>query len=274
MQIFGVSEPLLRLAAFMAVFVVMAGLEVLRPRRTDHQHRLRRWTTNVAMVTLSNLLVRAIGAGLVPLLAVTAAIAADSWGVGLLALIALPDWLEVVIALVVLDFAVWLQHLLSHKVPLLWRLHQVHHADPTMDLTTGIRFHPIEIALSMIYKVVWVLALGPGALAVIVFEVLLNVGSMFNHANVALPGWLDRILRRLIVTPDMHRVHHSVLRDEHDMNYGFILSIWDHLFATYKAQPRDGHRRMMIGLENFQSEQPTRLLSALMIPFDGSDGSR
>jgi sterol desaturase/sphingolipid hydroxylase (fatty acid hydroxylase superfamily) len=168
---------------------------------------------------------------------------------------------------VLLDFAIWLQHVLSHRVPALWQVHQVHHADRDFDVTTALRFHPVEIGLSMLYKVVWVLALGAPVAAVIIFEVILNAFAIFNHANVALPGRLDRALRVVIVTPDMHRVHHSVLAREHHNNFGFNLSVWDRVFGTYTAQPRDGHDGMTIGLPQFQSEAPARLAWSLSLPF-------
>ena len=166
-----------------------------------------------------------------------------------------------------LDFAIWLQHLGSHTIPALWRIHRVHHADVDIDVTTALRFHPVEIGLSMLYKVVWVLLLGPPAGAVVLFEVILNGGAMFNHANFALPARLDRALRALVVTPDMHRVHHSVIPGEHHSNYGFNLSIWDRSFRTYTAQPEKGHLAMTIGLADFQSDRPSQLGWSLGLPF-------
>ena len=191
--------------------------------------------------------------------------ARNGWGI--LALVDWPSWLEIALAVVVLDFAVWLQHVLSHRIDALWRLHQMHHADIDYDLTTGIRFHPVEIGLSMLYKVVWVLALGAPALAVVLFEIILNGCALFNHGNIRLPLWLDRILRIVIVTPDMHRVHHSVDRREHDTNFGFNLAVWDRLFGTYTAQPARGHEGMTIGLPPFQDDQPTRYFWCLTLPW-------
>jgi len=278
MQITGLPEPALRLAIFVAVFMIMAALEFLWPRRQLRRRRLRRWLTNVGMAGLASLLVRLlamaprlIGAVSLPLAAVGAALAAEQLGWGVLGLVAWPSWLEFIVAIVLLDFAIWLQHLASHKITLLWRLHRVHHADPEFDLTTGIRFHPIEIVLSMLYKIAWVLVLGPTAMAVLIFELILNAGAMFNHANVAIPRWLDAVLRSVIVTPDMHRIHHSVHPAEHDTNYGFNLSIWDRLFRTYTIAPRDGHAEMTIGLEQYQNDKPTRLVASLAIPFQRSD---
>jgi len=174
--------------------------------------------------------------------------------------------LEIVLAVLIFDFAIWLQHLITHKVPLLWRLHRVHHADTEIDVTTAIRFHPVEIALSMLLKVGLVYLIGPAALAIILFEIILNGTAMFNHSNLALPRGVDRVLRLILVTPDMHRVHHSVERAEHDSNYGFSLSIWDRMFRTYIAQPKDGHDAMKIGLQ-WQDERPTKLGWSLWLPF-------
>lgn len=177
-----------------------------------------------------------------------------------------PGWLELVLAVLILDLAIWAQHLVTHKVPLFWRFHRVHHADRDMDVTTGFRFHPVEILASMGLKIGLVYALGPSALAVLVFEVLLSGTALFNHANLALPGWLDRVLRLVLVTPDMHRVHHSVHREEHDSNYGFCLSVWDRIFRTHVPQPKAGHDAMTVGLE-WQDDRPAKLGWALGLPF-------
>lgn len=262
-----IDETTLRLTAFLSIFAIMAVLERLLPKRELRAAVAKRWLTNISITAIASALIRAMALFTVPLAAVAASVYAQSQNFGLLNQLALPTWLEALIAIVVLDFALWLQHLISHKWPLLWRLHQMHHADVDIDVTTAIRFHPLEIALSMLWKIVWVLALGPSAFAVILFEVLLNGCAMFNHANLALPGWLDRILRAVIVTPDMHRVHHSIIRREHDSNYGFNLSIWDRLFRTYSAQPEGGHQKMVIGLKPYQSEAPTRLGWSLFVPF-------
>ena len=268
MQLFGsMSEPLLRFSAFALMFLVMALLEVAAPKRKPAARKARRWATNLAITAIDTTVVRLMAALAVPLVAVAAALWAEQQGIGLLNLVVWPAWVEFIVAFVVLDLAVWLQHLASHKVPLLWRLHQMHHSDIDFDVTTAIRFHPVEIGLSMLYKVVWVLALGASALAVVLFEMILNGSSMFNHANIALPAWLDRLLRVLIVTPDMHRVHHSVEYREHDSNYGFNLSVWDRLFATYTLAPEKGHQGMTIGLSAYQTEEPTRLLWCLVLPF-------
>jgi sterol desaturase/sphingolipid hydroxylase (fatty acid hydroxylase superfamily) len=172
-----------------------------------------------------------------------------------------------VLVVIILDAAIYLQHVASHRLPILWRLHQMHHADPEFDVTTAIRFHPFEIALSMLYKVVLVVPLGPAPAAVIVFEIILNALAMFNHANIALPLWLDRALRMIVVTPDMHRVHHSIDVREHSTNFGFSLSVWDRLFGSYKPQPALGHDGMVIGLPQYQSDKPTELQWSLALPF-------
>ena len=201
-----------------------------------------RWVTNLGIGVLDALLLRLMAMLAVPVAAVAAGFYAESNGIGLLNQVAWPGWLKLVIALLALDLAIWAQHLVSHKVPIFWRLHQVHHADRDIDVTTAIRFHPIEIGLSMLWKIVVVLAIGASPLAVFLFEVILNGCAMFNHANIALPRWLDAILRLFIVTPDMHRVHHSVLHREHDSNYGFNLSIWDRLFGPIRRSRKPGIR--------------------------------
>ena len=261
------SETALRFGVFAAVFVAMALLELLAPKRRLSAAKSQRWMTNLAIVVVDSLIVRLMAMLAVPLAALAAAFWAESQGIGLFNWLDWPLWVEILVAVVVLDFAIWLQHLAAHKIPILWRLHQMHHADVDIDVTTAIRFHPIEIALSMIWKILWVIPLGAAALAVLLFEVILNGCAMFNHANVALPGWLDRALRLVIVTPDMHRVHHSVEQREHDSNYGFNLSIWDRLFATYTAQPAAGHEGMTIGLKPYQSAGPTQVGWSLMLPF-------
>ncbi len=270
----GISEPVLRFTAFAAVLVIMAALELWIPKRTLAAPKAQRWVTNFAIVGIDSLAVRLlarlpelIGAVAAPLAAVGAAIVAESYGWGVLHWLGVPFWLALILSLVILDFAIWLQHLLSHKIPLFWRLHQVHHADPDIDVSTAIRFHPVEIVLSMIYKIVWVVALGAPALAVVAFEVILNACAMFNHANIDLPKPIDRALRTVLVTPDMHRVHHSTLRREHDSNYGFNLSIWDRWFGTYTDQPEGGHLGMRIGLAEHGPKDPVRLTWALLVPF-------
>jgi len=259
------NETIIRFGVFLGLFALFALAETLAPRRARVQPRAHRWLTNWTITALNTVTLRALAFGL-PLLAVGAAVDAAQNGWGLFNLISWPVWLEFVLAVLILDFAIWLQHLITHKIPILWRLHRVHHADRDMDVTTAIRFHPVEIALSMVLKVGLVYLLGPAALAVIVFEILLNGTAMFNHANIRLPLGLDRALRMVLVTPDMHRVHHSVHRHEHDSNYGFALSIWDRAFRTYIPQPAKGHDEMTIGLE-WQHDKPARLGWSLTLPF-------
>ena len=263
----GQSDGLIRLLAFAAVFLLMAAIELIRPKRRLSVSKPRRWLTNLGIAGVDTLVLRLMAALTVPVTAVAAAFFAKERGLGLLNQVDWPYWVKLVIALLALDLAIWFQHLVSHKVPVFWRLHQVHHADRDIDVTTAVRFHPVEIALSMLWKIVVVIPLGAPPFAVFLFEVILNACAMFNHANIALPAWLDRALRLFIVTPDMHRVHHSVLYREHDRNYGFNLSLWDRLFRTYLAQPGAGHQGMTIGLPPYQSEAPTRFGWSLWLPF-------
>ncbi|MGI9368939.1 MAG: sterol desaturase family protein [Ruegeria sp.] len=258
-------EAAIRLIIFLGLFGVFAAAETLAPRRPLSVSRKRRWATNLSITILNTAMLRAMAIG-VPLLAVGAALDASHYNMGLFNALDWPNWVEVLICILVLDFAIWAQHLITHKIPLLWRLHRVHHADRDMDVTTAVRFHPVEIALSMLLKIGLVYLLGPSALAVILFEILLNGTAMFNHANIKLPLAVDTVVRRVLVTPDMHRVHHSLIRDEHDSNYGFSLSVWDRMLGTYRAQPKDGHDRMTVGLE-WQDERPTQLGWSLTLPF-------
>lgn len=268
-EAFDFNDTLVRFGVFAGLFILFAAIEFFLPRRQLVASKGRRWFTNLGISVTAGLLLRLMAALAVPLTAIAAALYAQQKGLGLLNAVDWPDWLKIVIALLVLDLAIWAQHLASHKIPVLWRLHQVHHADRDIDVTTAIRFHPIEIGLSMLWKMVVVIGLGASPLAVFLFEVILNGCAMFNHANMDLPRPLDRLLRLVIVTPDMHRVHHSVYRSEHDSNYGFNLSIWDRLFRTYIAQPKDGHVGMRIGLTPYQTPSPTRLGWSLWLPFLG-----
>jgi sterol desaturase/sphingolipid hydroxylase (fatty acid hydroxylase superfamily) len=263
----GLSEPVVRFGAFAVILTVMAALELAMPKRELRASKPQRWLTNLSIVALGMAATRLMALVAAPLAAVAAALIAEANGWGLFNLIGLPPVVEIILAIVILDLAIWLQHLLSHRVPMLWRVHQMHHADVDFDVTTALRFHPVEIVLSMLYKVVVVLILGPAALAVVLFEILLNGCAMFNHANIDLPRSLDRVLRLILVTPDMHRVHHSVLRHEHDSNYGFNFSIWDRLFGTYTDQPAGGHQAMTIGLAPYQTASPSRLGWSLALPF-------
>jgi sterol desaturase/sphingolipid hydroxylase (fatty acid hydroxylase superfamily) len=263
----GQSDGLIRFAIFAGIFLVLALIELLGPKRALDVSRRQRWLTNLGISVVGTALLRLMAMLAVPLAAVAAAVYAQANQIGLLNQVAWPAWLKIAVALLVLDLAIWVQHWASHKVPLFWRLHQVHHADRDIDVTTAVRFHPIEIGLSMLWKIAVVVPLGASPFAVFLFEVALNACAMFNHANIAMPLWLDRILRVFIVTPDMHRVHHSVLRREHDSNFGFNLSFWDRLFGTYTAQPEAGHEGMTIGLPPYQSEEPTRFGWSLWLPF-------
>ena len=259
------NEAFIRLGIFLGLFAILATLEALLPRRARSQPRSTRWVTNWSVTILNTITLRLLAVAL-PLLAVGAAIDAEAQGWGLFNAISLPLWFEITVVVLILDFAIWLQHLITHKVPLLWRLHRVHHADVDMDVTTAIRFHPVEIALSMLLKIGLVYLLGPAVIAVVLFEIILNGTAMFNHSNLALPAWLDKALRKVLVTPDMHRVHHSVHRHEHDSNYGFSLSVWDRVFGTYISQPEAGHDDIQVGLE-WQDDRPSRLGWSLALPF-------
>jgi sterol desaturase/sphingolipid hydroxylase (fatty acid hydroxylase superfamily) len=256
-------EAGIRLTFFCAVLAIMIGWEFAAPRRRLSASLAVRWSSNLGLVVVGALLVRLA----FPVVAVgTAAIAAER-GWGLFNWVAAPSWLAIVLSVVALDLAIYAQHVVFHKVPPLWRLHRMHHSDVDIDATTGVRFHPFEIALSMAIKMAMILILGAPAVAVVIFEVLLNATAMFNHGNVKLPQAVDRALRRVIVTPDFHRVHHSVHRDETDSNYGFNLSIWDRLFRTYRPQPRDGHQTMTIGLDIFRDPRQRHLDKLLIQPF-------
>ena len=257
------NEGLIRLSVFGGVLIAMMILEALLPRRKRELGRDVRWTSNLGIVVIDTIVARL----LIPIPPVAAALWASENGVGVLHGTGLPMPLIVAGCVIFLDFAIYVQHVMFHKVPIFWRLHRMHHADTEIDATTGIRFHPIEIILSLLIKIVIVLAFGIPAVAVIIFEVILNASAMFNHANMRLPLSVDRLLRILIVTPDFHRVHHSWHRDETDSNYGFCLTIWDQMFMTYRPQPRDGHDDMTIGLKDFRGEKDRGIIGLLMIPF-------
>lgn len=259
------NEALLRLTVFLALFALFAGLEAWIPRREQRESRPRRWFTNLSLVILDSFALRILALAL-PLLAVGAALDAERMGWGLFNHLSGPLWLEGLLSILLLDFAIWAQHLITHKVPVFWRFHRVHHADRDFDVTTALRFHPVEILASMLLKIGLVYLLGPQAVSVVLFEVLLNGTAMFNHSNLRLPLWLDRSVRLVLVTPDMHRVHHSIHRHEHDSNYGFALSVWDRIFRTYRPMPEAGHDNMVVGLE-WQDDKPSRLGWALILPF-------
>jgi len=261
-------EATIRLAIFLAVLAVMASLEAILPRRVRVIGRWRRWPANLGIVVLNTALVRL----LLPVTAAGIALVFERQGVGLLPGLGLPPWAAFLAALVLLDLAVYLQHVLFHAVPGLWRLHRMHHADLDFDVTTGSRFHPIEILLSMAIKLAVIAALGAPVAAVIVFEIVLNATAMFNHANLRLPPALDRVLRWFVVTPDMHRIHHSVRPEETDSNFGFNLPWWDRLLGTYRSQPRDGHEGMAIGIGQFRTLGDLRLDRMLIQPLRGGAG--
>jgi sterol desaturase/sphingolipid hydroxylase (fatty acid hydroxylase superfamily) len=263
------NEPAIRLGFFLAVFAAVALWEALRPRRPRSVPRRVRWPGNLGVVVLNTLVLRVV----FPTAAVGLALALEARGWGLLNAFAPPFWLAVPLSVVVLDLAIYLQHVMLHAVPALWRLHRMHHADLDFDVTTGARFHPIEILLSMAIKLTVVAALGPPALGVLMFEVLLNATSMFNHGNLRLPLAVDRVLRWFVVTPDMHRVHHSIVVHETNSNFGFNLPWWDRLLGTYRAQPAAGHDAMTIGIEQFREPGELRLDRMLAQPFRGATGA-
>ena len=262
-------EPAIRLGVFAGIFTVMALWELLAPRRKQTVRRITRWPSNMGIVVLDSLLIRLI----FPTAAVGVALLAESHGWGLFHALGAPAWLAVMASVLLLDLAIYLQHVLFHAVPVLWRLHRMHHADLEFDVTTGVRFHPLEILLSMVIKLGIIAALGAPAVAVLIFEVLLNATSMFNHGNVTLPQRFDRVLRWIVVTPEMHRVHHSILPRETNSNFGFNLPWWDRLFGTYRAQPAAGHESMTIGIEQFRDPRELRLDRMLLQPFRDDDRS-
>lgn len=259
-------EVAIRLGFFFGILVAMALWEIIAPRRSLTVSKSVRWTNNLGLVFLNSILLRLI----FPAAAVGVAAFAVKNDWGLLNYFELPFVLAVVLSVVVMDFIIYLQHVLMHAVPTLWRIHRVHHADLDYDVTTGARFHPIEIILSMLIKFATIVVLGPPVVAVVIFEVILNAMSMFNHGNVRLPLGLDKVLRLFVVTPDMHRVHHSVEDNETNSNFGFNLSIWDRLFGTYIAQPREGHEGMTIGIHGYRDpRQVDQLPGMLVLPFIG-----
>ena len=263
-------EPAIRLGLFVAVFALVALWELVAPQRALTTSKPLRWASNLGLVILNTVLLRLM----FPLAAVGMAAFSAANGWGLLNHFNVPFWLAVPLAVIAMDFVIWLQHVMVHAVPVLWRLHRVHHADPDYDLTTGARFHPIEIVLSMLIKIATIAVLGPPVLAVLIFEVLLNAAAMFNHGNIRLPVGLDRVLRWVIVTPDMHRVHHSVEEDETNSNFGFNLPWWDRLLGTYREQARAGQVGMTIGLHGHTDpREVARLDGMLSMPFRGDVAS-
>ncbi len=255
-------EPLVRLAVFAIVLGLLVALELVAPRRRLTIKRWRRWPGNAGTSVIGALLIRLI----FPTAAVGFALVAEARGWGLLNHVAVPDWLAVVGAIILLDLIIYGQHVLFHANSLLWRLHRMHHPDLDIDVTTGIRFHPFEFLLSMVIKLGAIVTLGAPALGVMIFEILLNAMAMFSHSNVRLPVRLDDWLRRVLVTPDMHRVHHSIVPRETHSNFGFNLPWWDYLFGTYRDQPERGHEGMTIGLPSFRDDLELRLDRMLLQP--------
>lgn len=258
-------ELAIRLGVFLGVLVALASWEAVAPRRRREISRLLRWSSNFGIVIIDTILVRLI----FPVAAVGLAVLAEERGWGLFNVVAVPDWLAFAASLLALDLAIYLQHVMFHAVPALWRLHRMHHADLEFDVSTGLRFHPVEILLSMVIKLVAVAALGPPAVAVLVFEVLLNATAMFNHSNVRIPARIDRFLRLIVVTADMHRVHHSIHSNETNSNFGFNFPWWDRLLGTYLAQPEEGHDAMTIGIEQFRTRRDLWLDQMLTQPLVG-----
>ena len=256
-------EGIERLTIFIAVLAVMITWELITPRRQLHHSRWQRWSANFGLSLLSMLAIRFTIAGG----AFFAATYASEHHWGLLNLTELPNYLTIILSLVLLDIAIYVQHRVSHKWSWLWRLHKVHHTDLDFDVTTGIRFHPAEIVLSMCYKVIFILIIGASPIAVIAFEIILSSCSLFNHSNIKLPLAVDKIVRLFLVTPDMHRVHHSVIPSETDSNYGFSISVWDHVFKSYTDQPKQGHDKMTIGLAQYQHVQDVSVPRLLLMPF-------
>jgi sterol desaturase/sphingolipid hydroxylase (fatty acid hydroxylase superfamily) len=259
-------ESTIRLGSFLGIFALMALWEMLAPRRQLTQPKTSRWLNNIVLVVFNTSLLRVV----FPVAAVGVAEYAQLSQWGLFNQVEVQPAVAIVASVIVLDMVIYLQHVMFHAVPLLWRLHRVHHADLDFDVTTGARFHPIEILLSMLIKFAVIVLLGPPLAAVVIFEVLLNAMAMFNHSNVRMPLALDSILRRLVVTPDMHRVHHSHLADETNSNFGFNLSLWDRIFGTYRAQPAAGHTNMVIGIDTFRDPAHcVKITGLLFMPFTG-----
>lgn len=263
------NETTIRLGFFFGIFLVVALGELVSPRRLLQTSKAVRWISNMGIVAIDTLTVRL----LFPVIGIHVAFLAHKAGWGLLNIIALPEWLSVLLGILILDLVVYLQHVMFHTVPILWRLHLVHHADLDIDVTTGLRFHPIEIVISMLIKMTAIAALGPSVFTVILFEIILNGTAMFNHGNLMLPLAFDRFLRLLVVTPDMHRVHHSVTIRETNSNFGFNFPWWDRLFGTYRAQPVAGHEGMTIGLAQIRDPRKNNLPWMLLMPFTEKPGA-
>lgn len=256
-------ESSLRLGVFISILLIMMAAEAVFPRKQRALPRAHRWTSNLLLIVIDGVFVRL----LFPIVAVGVAVIAAEKNWGLFNWLEMPIWLEITLSIIILDMMIYWQHVAFHHVPVLWALHKVHHADRDIDVTTGSRFHPIEISISMAYKMALVAILGAPVLAVILFELILNGCAMFNHSNVRLPLGFDKWLRRFIVTPDMHRVHHSTIVAETNSNFGFSLSLWDRIFGSYTPQPTQGHDGMVIGLKEYQTKGPASLAWSLWLPF-------
>jgi len=256
-------ETLIRLSTALGIFAVMVCWEMLNPRRTQHISRKQRWPINLGLAAFNMIFMRLSVGGL----AYLSALNAKEHSYGLLNWLNAPDWLAIVMTLLLLDFAIYCQHIVSHKWPLLWRLHQVHHTDLEFDATTAVRFHPLEILISMFYKVLCIYLIGANPWAVIVFEIILNGAATFNHSNINIPPAVDKKLRWLIITPDMHRIHHSTLPAETDSNYGFSISCWDRLCKTYNAEPKQPQTTMAIGLKPFRKQADLSFVQLMLLPF-------
>ena len=262
MEVADIGEQWWRMSVALVVFAGMAIGEWASPKRRQEIPRLFRWSNNIGILAVDALCIRLV----FPMAAFGAAVYAQNHSIGLFNVFDLPGTFVFVLSVLLLDLAIYLQHVMFHKVPWLWRLHRMHHADLEFDLTTGIRFHPIEIILSMAIKIILVILLGVPVLAILFFEILLNATAFFNHSNVHLNSTLDKLLRYVLVTPDMHRVHHSIVPRETNSNYGFNVPWWDRLFGTYRAQPEAGHQGMTIGIEQFRTTRDLRLDQMLIQP--------
>ena len=253
----------LRLGIFIGILIIMALLEFLLPRRNVDANRKLRWTSNIGIVILDSILVRI----LLPTTTIAVALFVENSNYGFFNLFSLPNVLSIAVSVLLLDVLIYIQHVIFHKIHWLWRFHRMHHSDTHIDVTTGIRFHPIEIVLSLLIKFAAILVFGIPAVAIVIFEIILNATAMITHSNLNLPTGLDKLLRWVFVTPDMHRIHHSVHRDETDSNYGFNLSIWDRLFGTYINEPRDTHEKMLIGIDQFRKQREQIIDKLLTQPF-------
>ncbi len=266
MVIIGDSESI-RLIAFFGILLTLIVLETIWPRRKRVRASLTRLSTNILLTIFNGFVMKLLASAVVPIAAVAAAVYVEKQGWGLFNLLSLPSTLEIALSLILFDLAIYGQHVAAHYVPMLWQFHKVHHSDVEFDVTTALRFHPVEIVISMLWKIVLVFIIGPSVFAVVLFEIILNGSAMFNHSNLKLPYTLDKIVRLFLATPDMHRIHHSIIPRELNTNYGFSISLWDRLFGTYTEQPSKGHTDMEIGLAKHQDSEPTKFLWSLRFPF-------